>query len=43
MQLTTYGSRVLDNLADVYCDELRRPTSSLIPLLESLIPDRKIT
>jgi DNA-binding MarR family transcriptional regulator len=43
VQLTTYGSRVLDKLAEVHRDELRRLTPSLLPLLESLIPDRKIT
>jgi DNA-binding MarR family transcriptional regulator len=43
VQLTRYGSRVLDRLAEVHRDELRRLTPSLLPLLESLIPDRKIT
>ena len=43
MQLTPYGSSVLDNLARAHRDELRSLRSSLLPLLESLIPDRKIT
>jgi hypothetical protein len=43
VQLTRHGSRVLDKLAEVHRDELRRLTPSLLPLLESLIPDRKMT
>ena len=43
VELTTSGSRVLDKLAEVHRDELRHLTPSLLPLLESLLPDRKIT
>jgi DNA-binding MarR family transcriptional regulator len=43
VQLTPYGSSVLDNLAQAHRDELRSLTPSLLPLLESIISDRKIS
>lgn len=43
VQLTTYGSSVLDQLAQAHRDELRSLTPSLLPPLESLISDQKRT